>query len=248
MKENQNNDQHDLSSVKKSLLEDINKKIAEVDQRKADLQKEMEEINQQKLDYIHEHEKMPNWKVLKPLDENLKKFDALIYYKYQQLKQISLDIQPEEKKKAKEAWSQAEQEFRDGMAEEVGKYYKAMRTLYEMYVVMIEKQNDFLHLREEFSARYNFGPGELPFFSVLPVYDKEAKNFFGKVAHDNDIFWGEMNGVSRGLANGLNRVPKAELVGGSALAAIFPTAEQSQKMHPTTLYGFAGIPDLTEKN
>ena len=229
MKENQNKEQYDLSSVKKSLLEDINKKIAEVDQRKADLQKEMADINQQKLDYIHEHENMPYWKELKPLDENLKKFDALIYSRYQQLMEFSLDIPPEEKEKAKEAWSQAEQEFRDSMAVEVGKYYKAMRTLYEMYVVMIEKQNDFLHLREEFAARYNFGLGELPFFSVLPVYDEEAKNFFGKVAHDNDIFWGEMNGVSIGLANGLHRVPKAELVGVPAIVAIFPSAELAQK-------------------
>ena len=64
--------QEDTAPAEIMTLKDIQDKEAAADQRRADLQKEIEEIEQQKNDYIREHEKMPNWEALKPLDENFK--------------------------------------------------------------------------------------------------------------------------------------------------------------------------------
>lgn len=224
--------QEDTAPAEIMTLKDIQDKEAAADQRRADLQKEIEEIEQQKNDYIREHEKMPNWEVLKPLDGNLKKLDAVIAYKVQEKEGLSPHISQED---VKNAWSQMEKEFRDEMTKAVGNYYEAKRNLYEMYVTMIVKQNNFLAIRDNLSDRYFHADhptpwydstDELPFTSVLPHYEDDKSKFFKDIARDGDYYWGCIDAVSRGVRADLKGMSAAASVSNSLAFGLFLKREE----------------------
>lgn len=200
---------------KKISLEDIQRREAENLQRRENLQKEMDEIARQKLEYVQEHEKMPNWDALKQFDDNLKRFDALIYSNHQKMQTITpaSDIPVAD---VQEAWKNDEEEFRNNMIEQVSAYNKAKRALFEQYQAMIRKQSEFLSLRADLEKRYQL-EDTLPFISVLPRYSDVTARFFSDITHEGDFMQGGMFFISEGVSSTLPTIPND----GDALAAIY---------------------------
>lgn len=215
----------------KITLEDIQKREDAVIRRKAELQKEMEEINRQKLDYIHEQEKSPYWNVIKPYDENIKKYEAMIFLKWQEQCALTPNVTPEE---LKEAWQPVEEEFRLGMAEEVHNYYEAKRALYEKYVALVNKQKDILKLRDDLEKHYHI-EGALPVTIVIPPYDKSTAKFFDSIIRDGDPYMSELYSNSIGIPCDIHPIGNAAVTGQKAWLSIFPSAELAKQMRK---YGY----------